>query len=162
MRNITTIPVVVLTLVGLGVLGTTSVNAQVSQTTLPTFAERIAKRFNLNLTDVQSVFSEVRNERKTMMIQHLEERLSTLVTNGKLTEAQKQLILAKHRELQEQKQKNMESWQTMTLEQRKAAREKERTDLENWAKENNIDLSYVGGFARGFKAGFKHHMHWEN
>jgi hypothetical protein len=38
----------------------------------------------------------------------------------------------------------------MTPEQRKAAMEAEKTDLENWAKQNNIDMKYLfGGDMKG-------------
>jgi hypothetical protein len=58
-----------------------------------------------------------------------EERLTQDVTDGKITSEQKELILAKHKEL-------------------------EGATLEAWAKENGINSSYLmGGFGGGKHGG---------
>ncbi len=75
----------------------------------------------------------------------LDTRLQALVDQGKLTVDQKKLILDKFKELTDQKQKMKTDWKNMSKEERKAAHEKEKTDLQNWAKANGIDLSLLFG-----------------
>lgn len=65
-----------------------------------------------------------RAEQSAAMEQKHEEHLNQLVKDGKLTAAQKQLIIAKHKAL-------------------KAEMEAKRTELEIWAKANNIPMEYL-------------------
>ena len=114
-----------------------------------TLIQRIVQRFGLKTEDVQGVFDTVRGERQDEMQQKMTERLDTLVKQGKITEAQKKLIVAKHAELQAQREKEMESMKDLTPEERRTKMEAHRTELESWAKQNNIDIQYVIGFGRG-------------
>lgn len=102
----------------------------------PTLINRIAEKFNLKQDDVQKVAEEFRTEKmKTMQVQaktRLEEKLTLAVSDGKITEVQKQAFLNKFDELQ----KNRES---------------ERAEMQNWAKQNGLDNL---GF--GMKFGFRH------
>lgn len=117
--------------------------------------EKLAARFNLKKEDVQKVFDEERAEKQKQMQQTYEEMLNNAVKNGNLTEAQKQLLLKKHEELQKNRAENKNNWQNLSPDERKAAMQKERTDLENWAKQNNIDIKYLfGGFGMGMKTGW--------
>lgn len=77
---------------------------------------------------------------------HLDSRLSALVTQGKITADQKKLIEDKLKQVFDQKQKIKTDWKNMTQAQRKAARLKEKTDLQNWAKQNGIDIKYLFGY----------------
>ncbi|MEK9143674.1 MAG: hypothetical protein AAB481_03535 [Patescibacteria group bacterium] len=60
-------------------------------------------KFGLSESDIQSVFDEARNERQTRMQTRFDDKLSQAVKDGKLTEVQKQAILAKQKELQANK-----------------------------------------------------------
>src|SRR3989338_237342 len=64
--------------------------------------QKIAERFGLNQDDVQKVFDEEHQARKAEMETKFNERLSQLVADGKLTEEQKQAIIAKRAELESQ------------------------------------------------------------
>ncbi len=99
-----------------GVLGVARVNAQATTAPkLPTIIELLTQRFGLKQTDVQSVFDNARTAR-------MEARLTQLVRDGQITEAQKTAILVKQKELQ------------------------------NWATQNNISPRYlVGGLGMGHK-----------
>lgn len=146
--------VMVVTIVGLTVVGTTSkVHAASPFDGLSTFVERIAQKFGLKQADVQQVVDEVQAERmkgrQGEMDELLEARLNVAVKNKKITEAQKNLILEKHKELQAKRLSDWESWKDLTPEQRQTQRETQRTELEEWAKKNNIDASYLGGFGMG-------------
>lgn len=76
---------------------------------------------------------------------HLETRLSALVTQGKITADQKKLIEDKFKSLFEKKQQLKSDWKDKTREEIKAAREKEMTELQSWAKDNGIDLKLIFG-----------------
>ncbi len=71
-------------------------------------------------------------------------RLDELVTAGKITAEQKQLIINKQAELQKQRETNRDQSTGKTDAERKTAMETERAELEAWAKTNNIDLTVVG------------------
>ena len=114
-----------------------------------TLIQRLVQKFGLKTEDVRSVFDTVRDERQAQMQQKLTDKLDALVKEGKLTEAQKQLIVAKHTELQTQREKDKDTLKDLTPEERRAKMQAQRTDLETWAKQNNIDIQYVLGFGRG-------------
>ena len=114
-----------------------------------TLIQRLVQKFGLKTEDVRSVFDTVRDERQAQMQQKLIDKLDALVKEGKLTEAQKQLIVAKHTELQTQREKDKDTLKDLTPEERRAKMQAQRTDLENWAQQNNIDIQYVLGFGRG-------------
>jgi len=138
-------------------MGTGSVYAQNTGTGTPSLIERIASRFGLNQSDVQSVFDNYRNERKTQMETGYKNYLNDLVRKGTITETQKEAIIAKRKELEAERTANREDWKTMTPEQRQQAMQQKHVSLETWAKDNGIDLSLLFGMGgRGF------HMihHW--
>lgn len=114
-----------------------------------TLIQRLVQKFGLKTEDVRSVFDTVRDERQAQMQQKLTNKLDALVKEGKLTEAQKRLIISKHTELQAQREKDKDTLKDLTPEERRAKMQAQRTDLENWAQQNNIDIQYVLGFGRG-------------
>lgn len=146
------------TIVGVTLLGATSAFAQ-STNGQDTLVQKIADTFKLNKTDVQKVFDQHRFEHMVQMQARLEEKLTQAVKDGKITETQKQAILAKLKELQSQKQTKMQGFGDMTPEQRKAAMQQQKIDLENWAKAQGLDVtklkSLMGGFGhKGMGRGF--------
>jgi len=116
-------------------------------------AEKIAAKFNLKADDVKQFFEDERKNREEEMKTKMEDRWNQVVSDGILTESQRDALRAKMEEMRPQKpDKNSkpEDLKNMTEEQRKAkmeemksAREKQSTELENWAKENGIDLEKV-------------------
>ncbi len=127
-----------LTIMGVTLLGTTVAYAQESGSNgNPSIIQKIAQKFGLNEADVKSVFDQNRADKKAQMETKFEARLDQLVKDGKITDAQKQLIIAKRKEI---------SGQTQTG----------RKGLTDWATINGIDLKYLmggmgmrGGFGRG-------------
>ncbi len=96
----------------------------------------IAEKFHLNEADVQAVFDEQRpvlqdKESKGMSPK---ERIAEAVEDGMLTQEQADAILAK---IPEQKA-FLKSLKDMEKADRKAALEKNMTELEAWAEENDI------------------------
>lgn len=105
--------------------------------------DKIATKFNLNKDQVQQVFDQDRQEHEADRKAKLEERLTQAVSDGKITADQKQAILTKLDELQKQREANKDKFKDMTAAERKAAMEQERTDLQTWAKQNNIPMEYL-------------------
>lgn len=81
---------------------------------------RIAQKFNLNESDVEAVFQSVRDEKQAEMKKQQEERLNEAVSDGVITEEQKEAILTKMQEHQGQRGQN-------------------REEMQNWFEEQGID-----------------------
>ncbi|MBI3341652.1 hypothetical protein HY024_00855 [Candidatus Curtissbacteria bacterium] len=142
-------------LIGTGALGAVQVYAQSSNGAYPAIVQKLVDKFHLNPDEVKSVFDQNRQERTANRQQKLEDRLSQLVKDGKISQDQKQKILAKLKELQANRQANLQSAKSMTPEQRKAAIQKERDDLKAWAQQNGIDLKNLM-----IRPGFGFRGHW--
>ncbi len=110
--------------------------------------DKIATKFNLKTSDVQALFDENKAARQQEMQTRLETRLTTAVDNGKITSAQKDQILAKLREMRS----FMETLKDKTPAERKTLMQQKRTELEQWAKDNNLSMDYLrpmGGGPKG-------------
>jgi hypothetical protein len=125
---------------GAVLISTVSVSAQETNGQA-TLVQKIAQKFGLQESEVQTVFDEHREEHHAQMQAHFEERLTQAVNDGKITEAQKQAIIAKHKKLQEAFTSERETMKNMTPEERKATMEKRHDALKAWAEEQGIDLS---------------------
>ncbi len=163
MKKTLVITALTLTVIGTGALAATKTFAQTTTTTNPmsTLVQKIADKFGLSKTDVQAVFDQDRTDREVEMETKYEQQLAQYVSDGKITEAQKQLILAKHKELEASRQTERQSFEGMTDEQRQTAMEAnrskmeaERTALEQWATQNGIDVSYLMGLGKHGGRGF--------
>lgn len=147
-----------ITLLGAGAYGVSRASADEMGSGMTSLVEKISTKFGLNKDEVQKVFEEERDERQTQMKARYEERLNEAVSKGELTEEQEKLLLAKREEMQTEREKNRENHQNLSMEERKAEMEKRRTELEQWAKDNGIDVKYLmmgpGGMARGGHGGF--------
>jgi hypothetical protein len=146
------------TIVGIGAFGVKGAVAQDVQNGYTSLIQKIADKFHLNKDDVKAVFDQERADRMKQMETQYEARLDQLVKDGKINDAQKQLILAKHKELIANRQSAMQNFKTMTPDQRKAAMDQQHQDLQNWAKQNNIPLQYLMG-GRGM--GMMGKGHWK-
>lgn len=145
-------------LAALGVISLGTIQAMAHDTTSnKTIAKKISEKFNLPENDVQSVFDEHHKEMKASVQHRIEDTLTQAVADGKLTEDQKQKIIAKQQEIQAQHEATRESFKDMTPEERKQTKEKHRSDLEQWAKDNGIDTQYlIGAFHKGMRKGMHH------
>lgn len=123
--------------------GTANIYAQDSVRSDPqdTIVQKLVQKFNLKESEVKAVFDEVHTERHEVMEKRLEERLAQAVLDGKINETQKQLILDKHKELEEKRDTTKDSFRT-------------RQEMRTWAKDNGIDLQFMYGMGkRGFHRG---------
>ena len=142
------------TTLGLGIFGSSQAFAQTTTTQNPmsSLIQSIATKFGLNQADVQAVFDAERQKHQAQMKANFEKQLTQYVTDGKLTEAQKQLILQKRSELQATRKSQKESNTSLTPEERKSQMDAEKTALQAWAKENGIAMQYLmpqGGRGHG-------------
>lgn len=147
------------------VFGVGLVGAQDSTNPASSLVQKIAQRFNLNPSDVQKVFDEEHEERHQKMQEKMEQRLSQAVTDGKITESQKQAIINKFAEMKNNKP-DPEHFKNMTEEQRHQEMEQKKAELETWASQNGLSLDTLhelmgpkdGMFHMGFRKfgdGFK-------
>lgn len=133
-----------------GATGLTSVGivnaastASTSTDPMSSLVDAIASKFNLNKSDVQSVFEAQRAEMEAKHESEVKAKVAQLVTDGKLTQDQADKINAKRAELQKEREANKAANQSKTREEMKTEREAKRTALETWAKENGIDTTYL-------------------
>lgn len=143
------------TVLGAGILTASTAFAQsttAAQDPMSSLVQKIADKFNLNESEVQAVFDEERGERHATMQADFEKQLSTYVSEGKITEEQKQLILEKRLEINAERESNKGAFKNLSNEERKTQMETRRAELEAWATENEIDLQYLmpkGGKGHG-------------
>lgn len=105
--------------------------------------DKLVSKFNLNKDDVQKLFNE---ERETMQ-KEMEERFAVIlneaVASGKLTEAQKTLIIDKKAEIKANFQANKDKFKNQDRKEMQAQMKSERESLEKWANDNGIDMKYL-------------------
>lgn len=98
--------------------------------------QKIADTFHLNKADVQKVFDDNRQQHQQDRQQKIKDRLDQAVKDGKITQDQETKLLDELQTLQNQiKNENTAD--------RRANRQQLRTQLEQWAKDNGIDLSQI-------------------
>lgn len=96
-------------------------------------AGNIANKFKLNKAEVQKVIDQDHE-------QHHADRLAQLVKDGKLTQDQADKLKSKQAEIHTK----MEAVRNETdAAKRKAARDAIKTEMDQWAKGNGIDLSTI-------------------
>lgn len=112
---------------------------------MSSLVEEIASKFSLDKTKVQAVFDEQREAHQAEREQETKERLATAVTEGKLTQAQADMITAKQAEMKT----FMESLKDKTEDERHAAMDTKRDELKKWAQDNSIPEEYFHPGGRG-------------
>ena len=148
------IPMAAVALIGAGVYGAAHVSAA-SDTSNPqsSLVQKLADTFHVDKAKVQAVFDEDRAAHHAEGEKTYEARLTQAVKDGKLTNAQKDLVLAEHKKLAAEMEALMKD-DTSKADHR-AAMEKIHTEGETWAKANNIDAKWLMGGGPGL------HVHFE-
>ena len=135
-----------------GLIFTGSARAEGETDQFPPMVQRLVEKFDLNTAQVQQVMDEVRSEHQQKMEVRLEENLTQAVTDGKITEEQKQAITAKH----EQMQVKHEELKNLSPEERREKMQAWHEEMRQWAEDQGIDLpGLMGPFGRGFKQGMR-------
>lgn len=112
----------------------------------------IAQKFNLNEADVQNVFDtehiQMNAERMQEQQAQFKSRLDQAIKDGKLTQAQEDLLIAKQAELKA----FMDTLKDKTPIKRQTAMKAQRRTLKTWATANNIpkEYSFFGDKHHGF------------
>jgi len=119
--------------------------------------KKIAEKFNLQESEVKTVFEDFHQEKMAKHQQMMEDKLTQAVKDGKLTEAQKQAILKKHQEMKA----NHQSLKNLTPEERREKMQSHKQEMEAWAKENGLTLETFHE-VMGKGPGFKMKMHFRN
>lgn len=128
-----------------GVGGAAIAHAQTNSSTNPTasLVDAIAKKFNLDKSEVQKVVDEQHQAMETERENELKAELAQLVKDGKLTQAQADKLTAKRAELQKERDAARTNNSSATRTDRKSLREQQKTQLDTWLKEQNIDTKYA-------------------
>lgn len=119
--------------------------------------DALATKFNLNKSDVQSVFDEQRSQMEADREADLKKQVAQLVSDGKLTQDQADKINAKRAELKAERDANRTADQNLSDDQRQAKMEERKTALDTWFEQNGIDSQYhyllMGGRGHGGPGG---------
>jgi uncharacterized protein (DUF3084 family) len=148
------IPMAAVAVIGAGIYGTAQVSAA-TNTTDPhgSLIQKLADTFHVDKSKVQAVFDQNRAENQASREKNYEDRLTQAVTDGKITSAQKDAILAENKKLKAE----METAKNDATADRKTAMDKIRTEAKDWATQNNIDEKWLmggmGGHPRGGMGG---------
>lgn len=112
---------------------------------------KISEKFNLNPNEVQQVFDEQRDAMKAKHKEQEVARLTKAVSEGKLTQAQADLIVAKRAELQ-----NLRiSFEGKSKDEIVVLMQSQKVELEKWIAENNIPKEFMFGVVGGHQGGMK-------
>lgn len=147
------IPLLAVMMLASATYATTNVKADDSKTFSP-LVKRMIERFNLNENEVEEVVDEFRDEHHFRMQERMAERLGNLISEGLITEEQKDSLLDKFAEMRMEHEEMMGVRWKMTEEQRLAAYDAHRDQLESWATENGLNLNEILG-VHGW--GMRHH-----
>ncbi len=144
LKNYLMISLVALTVTGLSVYGADAALAQGQGWSHDSFIQKLSERFGIEESEIEAVMDEVREEHQTQSQEWFAARLSEAVTNGEITEDQRQLIIQKHEEIRNRWQKELASAEDLTLEERKQASQDKKQELAQWAEENGVEVTYFG------------------
>jgi hypothetical protein len=138
------ISVLTVGVIGVAATGTTTVMAQ-NNGSYQSFVAELAQKLGLDQTKVQQAFDSIKSDNQAKRQVTVQSKLDQAVKDGKLTDAQKQLILNKIQEIKSQVQTDMQNWKNMAPQQRRDQMKKRHDDITAWAKQNGIDMQYVFG-----------------
>lgn len=113
----------------IGYFGGSYVLAENNSPMHASLVSKIAQRFNLKESEVEAVFESVRDERQEEMKQQRGEKLSQAVKDGVITEDQKNALLSKMEEHEEE-------------------RSEEREAMQKWFSDNGIDETKLRDYLR--------------
>jgi len=136
------IPMAAIAIIGAGTYGI----AQVSAANDPanpqaSLIQKLADTFHVDKSKVQAVFDQNKADNQANRETNYEAKLTQAVTDGQLTAAQKDLILAEHNKLAAE----LKAAMTGTAANRRTAMQAIRTESTTWATQNNIDQKWLIG-----------------
>lgn len=140
-----------------GLYGVGAVKAATDSTSLfPRGVQAIVEKYNLNTDEVKAVLDEDRAQNHEEREVAYTDALNKAVTDGKITEAQKTAILAKHDEIATKR----EEVRTLANGERGEKMRELRTEMHDFLESEGIDESILpepegqgGGFGGGMHRG---------
>lgn len=156
------IPIAAVAITAAGVYGAKTISAMgPNGDRHDALVQKLAAAFGKSDSEVEAVFTDFRDEQQAEREAAYTTKLDDAVTAGELTSEQRDLILAKHDELQQQHQNENPQDSDLTPEQWREQRQSERDALETWASDNGIDRQYLmperepmgGGMGHGDRDG---------
>jgi hypothetical protein len=143
------IPIATVAVLASGAYGIQQASAAPSTDSQQTLVDKLVTTFGLDKSKVQAVVDADRASHQADREAEYEARLNQAVIDGKITTAQKTLLLAEHKKIIAERQAKRISAATETQAQREANRAAEKAEIESWAKANNINASYLMGGGHG-------------
>jgi hypothetical protein len=141
-------------LVGAGVVAGLALGAagyvgatDATDTSLPPMVEGLAEKFNLDKEEVTAYLETEREERQATREADFTKALDEAVASGKLTEAQKTALVAKHEELQAKR----EALRGSTGTDKREAMQALRAEMDAFLEEQGIDEDILPEFGPGGK-----------
>ena len=119
--------------------GAVATHAASSTTTTGSIIDKLAQRFNLKTADVQQVFDQQHQVNQAAHLAKGKTMLDQAVKDGKLTQKQEDLIVAKQKEVTD----FMATLKGKTDVERKTAMQTEMKSLSDWATANSIPVQYA-------------------
>lgn len=123
--------------------------ADTTQSEFSPLIQKIMEKFSLNKDEVTTVMNEYREEHHNQMEARFQERLSSLVADGKLTNEQKTQLEAKHEEMEA----NHQELRSITGPEKREAMQAYHEEIQTWAEANGIDFDQImpmgGGLGKG-------------
>jgi hypothetical protein len=105
----------------------------------------LAEKFHVDQNQLQSAVNDYHTQHKQQLQQKLQDKenayLDYLISQGKITTAQKQQIIAERSKLQSEY--NPVNFKTLTPDQRKQQLQKEQAEIQTWSKDTGIDAKYL-------------------
>jgi hypothetical protein len=136
------LPAAALAIAGAAAFGMSQASADTSGTGAhASLVQKLADTFHVDKSKVQAVFDQDRSEHQAEAETRYEARLTQAVTDGQLTAAQKDAVVAEHNKLKPE----MDAALKLTGTDRRAALDKIHTEATDWAKDNNVDAKWLMG-----------------
>ncbi len=138
------------------ILGVSAASAHGSGDNKDELVTKLAEKFNVDASEVESVFEEQHAEMEAERDTKREEHLQSLVDAGTITADQKIALETKFTEMETARESIKD--QDLTHEEMHTKMEESRTAFEAWAKEQGIDLSAIrpdGGHMGGRRHGMR-------
>lgn len=156
-KKVLILPIAVLSLGLVGILSMKSAQAQTAPNK-DSLIQRIVSKFNLNQTEVDKVIADFHSEQEARRLAEIEARLTEAVNSKKITQEQKDKILAKIKEWQSKK----DDWSKLSPEDRRAKMEAHRDEMKAFAKIIGVDFHKIIGFGEFGKGGMGGRRMMEN
>lgn len=103
----------------------------------PKMAEELAQKLNVSTDQVSTAMNQIHEEKQTERKAEVSKNLDKAVSDGVITAEQKQKILDKEAQNQQE-------------------REQKRAEMEKWASDNGIDFSKLKDYGFGMGGGMGH------